>query len=56
MAIVSVYSGLLVAMLSIEKTVLPFENLAELAAVASKGIYKLCLVDSTAMHDAIKVN
>lgn len=54
-AILAVFSGFLVARLSYAESILPFHNVPELAKLADKGVYKLCLVDGTSTVDDIRV-
>lgn len=54
-AVLAVYSGMLVSRLSTVKTVLPFHNLTEFVGVLKEGSYKLCVTDGTSLYDSIKV-
>lgn len=54
-ALLSAYSGGLMATLAVSRIILPFEDLDGLIELMKQGKYKVCIHANTAFHAAIQV-
>lgn len=54
-AIISMYSGGLIAMLTTSKVAVPYKNLNELNNALESGSATVCIQNGTALYDSIRV-